>query len=229
MRRLNTKPLVTFSTEHTWLIILISISITVLLLIPMRNLKIEPDVKSLLPKSIKESMTGNTPEQSVDYDTLAIMFSGDNLYTVEGLQLFDKTIEQITKALSAKKVIEPFSQTILEKTGSRLNIVTLSPDGKAPKTEEEVKIFTKRLKESPFVEGLVTSSSKDVLASYFFIHKGKDYIEMMETVHSITDLIGSGFKVTITGTMPYSAEIEQFLTKDFFKLLTHQVQYVLLS
>lgn len=219
MRRLTTKPLVKFSTEHPWMIILFSFLITLAMFIPMKNLKIEPDVKSLLPESIIKSMADNSPEQSVDYDNLAIMFSGKYLFTPEGLQLFDKTVKDIGEALSAEKLVTPFAQTILEKTGGRLKIVPLSPNGRAPETSEEAEIFIKRLKESPFSKGLLTSKNHDVLAAYFFIHKGRDYIEMMKTLRAITDPLQDRVKVTITGTMPFSAEIERFLTKDFFKLL----------
>ncbi len=229
MRRLTTRHLVSFSTDHPWTVIAIFFIMTALMLIPIKNLKIEPDVKSLLPESIKDSMTDNQPEQSVDYDTLAIMFSGDNLFTVSGLKTFENAIEEIGSRLSAGKTVMPFSQTILERKGKRLVIQTLSPGGKAPESEEDLKIFRERLEKSPFVEGLITSKNHDVLAAYLFIHKGVDYIKMMNEVRSITDPLSKSFKITITGTMPFSAEIEKFLTKDFAKLLVLVLITILLS
>ncbi len=229
MQRLNTRPLVTFSTGHPWLIIIISFSITILLLLPIRNLRIEPDVKSLLPPSVQAEMKNNSPEQSTEFDNLAIMISGSDLYTVSSLKLFEQTYTKIAETLPVGKLIDPFSQTMLEKAGSRLKIIKLSPNGKAPETQKDVELFRKRLKASPFTSGLITSSDRDVLVVYFYIHKGQDYRKMMDTIQNIVLPLREIFEVTITGTIPFSAKIEGFLTKDFAKLQVFVLITILIS
>ncbi len=229
MKHLHVKTLVVFSTEHPRIVIFLSLIITLLLLYPMRNLKIEADVMSLLPASVQKELKGANPDQSPDYDRLAIMVSGKNLYTVEALQLFEKTFNRIDKALPTGKLINPFSQTILVKTGARLMPVTLSPGGKAPATLEDVKIFRERLKEDPFAKGFISSQKRDVLLTFFLVRKGMDYIKMMKIVHSLTEPLKKSLNVTITGTIPFSAETEWFLTRDFAKLLVLVIITILIS
>ncbi len=229
MKQLHLKHLVEFSTEHPRIVIFLSLTITLLLLYPMRNLKIEADVMSLLPASVQSELKGVNPGESPDYDRLAIMVSGKNLFTVEGLQLFQKTFNKIDKALPTGKLVNPFSQTILIKTGSRLMPVPLSPGGKAPATLEEVKIFKERLHKDPFAQGFISSHKRDVLLTFFLVRKGMDYIKMMDIIHSLTDPLKKSLHVTITGTIPFSAETERFLTRDFVKLLVLVIITILIS
>lgn len=174
-------------------------------------------------------MKNNSPEQSTEFDNLAIMISGKDLYTVSSLKLFEQTYTKIAETLPVGKLIDPFSQTMLEKAGSRLKIIKLSPNGKAPETQKDVELFRKRLKASPFTSGLITSSDRDVLVVYFYIHKGQDYRKMMDTIQNIVLPLREIFEVTITGTIPFSAKIEGFLTKDFAKLQVFVLITILIS
>ncbi len=229
MKRLHTKPLVTFSTMHPWVVIIISVGITLFLLYPIHRLKIEADIMSLLPASVRSELKKMTPEQSTNYDRIAVMISGKDLYTVRSLQLFEKTFTEMKKALPVAKIISPFSQTILTKTGSRLLPVFLSPGGRAPKTAEAVQIFKNRLQKDPFATGYISSQKRDVLLAFFLVHKGVDYIKMMNTVHTILAPLKKVVHVTVTGTAPFSAETERFLTRDFAKLLLFVMITILFS
>lgn len=223
------KPLVLFSIRRPWLVIIISLTLTLLFLFPMSNLKIEPDVMSLLPASVQQELEGNSPEQSTDFDSIAIMISGHDVFIPRNLLLFEATYKKIRDSISAEKVLEPFSQTLLQKSGTRLNPVTLSPTGSAPKTEEEAAVFKERLKEDPFVTSLLTSKNRDVLIVYFFVRKGMDYLKMMDKVNKLLVPLKQNLTVTVTGTAPFSAETERFLTKDFNKLLILVIAVILLS
>ena len=229
MKDFTLKPLVTFSTRHPWLVIILSFSITLLFLYPMRNLKIEPDVMSLLPASVQEELKGNQPEQSTDFDRIAVMISGPGVFTYQHLKLFESTYKKIQTSIGAEKIIEPFSQTLLLKSGSRLMPATLSPTGKAPVNPEEAAVFKKRLTEDPFATGLITSENRDVLLVYFLVRKGMDYLDMMDRVTELLRPLKEEVTVTVTGTAPFSAETERFLTKDFIKLLILVIAVILLS
>jgi len=229
MRSLKMKRVVEFSTKHPWIIIFFCLTVTLLLLYPIRKLKIEPDVMTLLPQSVQKELKGKNPELSINYDRLVLMISGKNLYSVNTLQLFQTTFLDIQKHLPVGKLINPFSQTILVKSGSRLLPVTLSPTGKAPETKKEAGIFKDRLMKDPFARGFITSSNRDVLVVYFFIKKGMDYIKMIDKINTIAEPLGKEVKVTVTGTASFSAETERFLTKDFDKLLLFVIATILLS
>ena len=126
MSRFSTQPIVRFSVDHPWIIIAISLIITVALAIPIQKLQIEPDVESLLPE---ELMPGPDDEHGKTeiYDKLLIMVSGENLFTVESLQQFQTTYRELQAVLQVVEIIDPFSQTTLQKPGSRLTSVPLSP------------------------------------------------------------------------------------------------------
>ena len=156
MLKVSTLPIVRFSVEHPWIIIAASLIITVTLALPLQRLQIEPDVESLLPDELMVEEGGQQIETK-GYDKLLIMVSGDNLFTLKALQNFQSTYRKLQSSLPVKTIIDPFSQTSLEKEGSRLTAVTLAPDGIAPESENDLKIFRKRLTESRFAPGLISS------------------------------------------------------------------------
>ncbi len=221
MRKFNTQPIIKFSVKYPWLVIIISFLITLIFVLPLSHIQIEPDVESLLPK--------NLASNTVKYDKLLIMVSGDNLFTLEGLQLVQAANNELQQILPVKKIIDPFSYKTLEKTGSRLMAVPLSPENAAPKTKETLKVFTERLKKSRFASGVVSSKDKQSLVTILLIDKCKDYRKTMASINEILEPLKSELNVVVTGSIPFSAETEMFLTDGFSKLLILVLVTILLS
>ncbi|MCF6336053.1 MAG: hypothetical protein L3J12_09955, partial [Spirochaetales bacterium] len=228
MLKISTKPIVKFSVEHPWIIIVVSVIISILMLFPMRNLEIEPDVESLLPNDTVENADQNNQDLII-YDKLLIMVNGENLFTVDGLNEFQSAYRNLESVLPVEKIVDPFSQTILEKVGSRLSAVPLAPGGIAPKTEEDLKIFLERLNKSRFAKGLVSSEDRDSLVVFLAITKNNHYEEKMDQINSTLASLKTRMNVIITGSIPFSAETEKFLTEGFSKLLLFVLATILLS
>jgi len=221
MHKINTLPIIKFSVKYPKIVIILSLLITLIFVLPLSHIQIEPDVESLLP----ESLTSNT----VKYDKLLIMVSGDNLFTLEGLQLVQTTNKELQQTLPVKQIIDPFSFKTLEKTGSRLMAVSLAPGNVAPETKEDLEIFRDRLSNTRFASGIVSSIDKQSLVSILLIDKTEDYKKTMESIDKILIPLRNKLNVVITGSIPFSAETEMFLTEGFSKLLILVLVTILLS
>ena len=226
MRKISTRPLVEFSVRHPWIIIGISLIITIAFALPLNKLQIESDVETLLPD---EFTSGTSSEQTAAYDKLIIMVSGKNLFTVEALLDFQNSYKELQSSLPVHEIIDPFSFTTLQKVGSRLTAVPISPGGKAPVNEKDLGVFIKRLNESNFTSGLLTSKAKDTLVVILLLEKTNKYKESTEIINSIVDPLRTNLDVVVTGTLPFSAETEIFLTEGFSKLLLFVIATILTS
>jgi len=230
MKRLQPTQMVRFSVEHPWIVILFAVLITALSVIPITHLQMEPDVESLLPGEIEEKEATETPEYSADYDRMAILVKGDELFTVAGLQQFSLLIESLGNEMGADKIIDPFSMITIEKAGSRLRPLTMAKGGKSPGSPEDLADFIKRLDADPFSRGLISSQDGKALAAYFLIPKGRPYLEQNTVVQKIiADAETDGLKIIVTGSIPFSAETERYLTRDAFRLMALVIVTILLS
>ncbi len=229
MNRLQPAFLVRFSVEHPWTVILIAVLITTLAVFPIAQLSVEPDVESLLPRDSDETEESQDPEYSADFDRLAILAEGKDLLTLEGLNRFSDLVSSLNEELEAEKVIDPFSMITLEQAGSRIRAVTMSSGGISPKTPEDLASFIRRLDNDPFSRGLVASRSGKALAAYFLIPKGRPYLEQDMAIRSITEMFKDSMEITVTGSIPFSAETERYLTRDALRLMALVVLTILFS
>ena len=223
MNRLKPVLLVRFSVEHPWVVILTAVLITVLAVIPVTRLKVEPDVESLLLRDTE------TQIYSTDFDRLALLVKGDGLFTQTGLNQFSDLILRLGEELEAEEIIDPFGMITMERVGSRLRPVTMSTGGITPETPEDLADFIRRLDDDPFSRGLITSQDGRGLVAYFLVPKGRPYLEQDDAIREVTVSYGEQLEVTLTGTITFSAEIERYLTRDFLLLMALLVVTILLS
>ncbi|RKX97245.1 MAG: hypothetical protein DRZ90_06870 [Spirochaetes bacterium] len=229
MNRLKPAFLVRFSVEHPWTIILVAVLISTLAIFPITQLKIEPDVESLLPRDSSENEESEDLEYSADFDRLAVLVEGKDLFTLEGLDRFSDLVSRLKEELEAEKVIDPFSMITLEQAGSRIRAITMSAGGRAPKTPEDLAAFIRRLDNDPFSRGLVSSRDGKALTAYLLIPKGRPYLEQDKVIRSITETFKDSMKITVTGSIPFSAETERYLTRDALRLMALVAATILFS
>ncbi len=223
MNRLKPVILVRFSVEHPWVVIMIAALITALAIIPATRLKVEPDVESLLLRDTE------TQIYSTDFDRLAVLVKGDDLFTQSGLSQFSDLILRLGEELETEEILDPFSMITMERAGSRLRPVTMSTGGIMPETPEDLVDFIRRLDDDPFSRGLITSQDGKGLVAYFLVPKGRPYLEQDTAIREIAGSYGEQLEVTVTGTITFSAEIERYLTRDLLLLMALLVVTILLS
>lgn len=207
------------SVQKPKTLIALVLCITLFFVFQMRNLETQSDVEGLLPDGLVEE----------SYDTLAVLIKGDQLFTLEGLALFQKCINELERELSAVRVIEPFSHITLSRSGRRLVPVPFSPGGIAPLNDKELEIFLGHLESDPFAVGLLTSKDIDALTAYLFIPKGASYLESEEIIAEVLAPLEDDFELVLTGTIPFSARTESYLSRSFPKLMIMVVLTILLS
>lgn len=219
---LSTRPLVKFSVEHPWLIIFLALVITLIFAIPLGNLNVVADIDALLQKDIDD--LANEP----GLDAMFIMAKGKNLYTIESLQLLEKTCRTLEETIPIAETVSPFSFVTLGNL-NRLSPMPLAPEGRAPRTQEELDIFIQRLNASRFGPGIITSEDRDTLVFFFLVEKGRSYMAMMDEVEDILEPLRESLDVSATGTTALSAETERFLMEGFTELLSLVILTILIS
>ncbi len=229
MKRLQPTFLVRFSVEHPWIVILTAALITALSIIPITSLRVEADVETLLPRTSAEEELEDKPVSLTDYDRLAILARSNDLFTLEGLEQFSTLIEDLGEDLGAEEVIVPFDMITLESAGSRLRPTTMATGGKVPKNAQELADFTRRLDADPFSRGLISSRDGKGLTAYLLIPKGRPYLEQNAIIDNFTASAKDGLEFTVTGSTPFSAETERYLTRDFFRLMAFVIITILVS
>ncbi|HAK44541.1 MAG TPA: hypothetical protein DCO79_01285, partial [Spirochaeta sp.] len=199
-------------------------------MIPVTNLSIQADVETLLPEDIEEfeqNVSGTGEDET--FDKLLVLVEGDELFTVDNLQLLEKTFLELDDLLPVVETASPFSNLSLEKSGARLVAVPLSPNSVAPVDEKTLQVFKNRIKNSRFAPGFVCSIDRSALAFYLIVEKTDSYVDQIKSIEEVLKPLREVLDVTITGTSPFSAETELFLTTGFPKLLVFVLITILLS
>lgn len=226
MHQVRTRGLVRFSVDHPWLIIIAAVLVSVVSVFQLTRLTIEPDVESLLPGREDSS---ESPSYSGEFDRLAVLVRGDDLFTLAGLERFDAMINELASGTGAADVVTPFNTVTLDREAGRLSPVLMADGGRVPRSGEELQRFRRRLEADPFAAGLTATGDGSGLVAYLLVPKGESYLELDGRIRDITDAYRSDFAVNLTGSIPFSAETERYLTRDASRLMALVVLTILLS
>ncbi|MCG8454155.1 MAG: MMPL family transporter [Spirochaetales bacterium] len=186
------------------------------------QLEIEPDVERLLPSS--QSL--DSVAYSSNYDRLALYVDAQNVETLQGVQRFSQLIEQLRSVLDAEVVMSPFSTATLLRKDGRLAVETMAPQGIVPQNPEDLKIFWNQLSQNPFSPGLFQSRNGEGLAASFLIPKAHDYLQTQALIEHVLDDFDD-LAPLVTGSIPFSAETQKYLTHDASLLLTLAILTIL--
>ena len=173
-----------------------------------------------------EKKTAVIPPQSdpkPDYgyypDGYVILFTSDVLYTPEVMNTIDKVMDQISSLDFVGSCLSPFDYVTVEKTGSRLSVVPISPvkDGEEW-TEEDVGTFQRRLMNDMVAKNyLYSEDGQTIMIYYRTLHLTREWIDLLD---AIVDPLRDYGRVCLNGGGLITDRVTYYINKDLTLLLS---------
>ncbi len=221
--------LIEFSERHRYVIIVITVLITLILGYFATKIQMEPSVRDLLPKNAKvvrltEKYGG---ELSVtDYLLLAFEIKGD--FTLAKAKELYSVIRRIESYPKVHKSLNPFDIITFSRNGVQLKIITMAPDGKVPETEKSFREFKTKLFTDDIARNLVVSGDRTTLAAIFPVDSDVDYNRLLSNVRRDLKSLQKDFNTYIGGQFPIDETTNKYLTTDVPRFLVLAILVILL-
>lgn len=220
--------IVQFTIDRSLFIIIGTVLVTVFFGFFMLRVKINPEVEGLLPESTQiEDMIQKFGISERMGEYMIITFSDENVFSIEKLQKLETVISRLSDMKEIASIIEPFSFVTFQKDGKRLKVSTMSPDGRAPKTEKELELFQSRITQDPFAERLIISEDHDTLTVLFPLTEIADYEGFMNEVDSALENAEGTYEIHMAGYPLLFNRIKVYLVRDLSRLLAFSLILIL--
>ncbi len=194
--------------------------------LPDDFVKFTPEAYGYAPRPESEKLTVNIPESLLDgtqfsryNDGFVIIFSSALLYTPEVLNLISDVMEELDSLDIIGPCLSPFDFVTVEKRGSRLAVIPISPisDGEEW-TEESAAIFKERLLSDDMARNYLYSEDGNTIMIYY---RTASYNQKQQDVlNAIIDPLRDYGKVAINGGSTIINRVTYYIFKDLSILLS---------
>jgi hydrophobe/amphiphile efflux-3 (HAE3) family protein len=191
------------------------------------KLEIDSDVTNLLPRNLKILQLTEQYGKSKDAGEMLVAVEGPDLFSVERLQAFEQAIRRIEQHEQVLGSIHPFNMVTFERDGKRLKLVPLGAKGRAPRTEEELQSFRRRLTDNPLASNLILSRDGQALAAVFPIKRADDYATLITLAEDAVRPLRAQCRVFLTGTPVIMQTTKDALLQDVPKFLAMSALVIL--
>lgn len=222
--------IITFSIRHAVAVVCASVALSAFFAYFAANIKMSPDVETLLPEKdeigrlMKEYGGG---ELVGEFLVLAV--KGEDLFEIPTLSAFNEMLDRVGAIALIQPGITPFNMLVLERAGKQVKLVPLSPNGKAPRSAEQLRLFEERIRSSPIARNLVISADGTVLVAIFTCEKTYDYAGLMDDVRAATSEYDGQLDLIVSGSVPFLERTGMYLSRDLTTLLGFAALIILLS
>ncbi|MBN2551646.1 MAG: MMPL family transporter [Spirochaetales bacterium] len=215
-------PILSFSTTHAPLAVILTLAATAVLGYFATRVRINSDFGGLLPADAEvnrliETYGGQAPHNEL----LVVAIQGPKLYCPETLETFSAVIDRIGALPGFSGVLSPFNLLSFRRSeAGRLEIGPLAEGGQAPENEEQLARFRERLSANRFARNLVVSPDGSLLAAFFQKPEQGGNVAIMEDVRTITAVLQQpGLSVHISGSIPLAERTNHYISRDILRLI----------
>jgi predicted RND superfamily exporter protein len=214
-------------------VILATALVTLLLGWLASRLRVNPDVESLVPENAAVRQLMNRYRQgglSGEYLVVAISesASGSGLFHLEGLAAYGEALARLEALPELEPGITPFNLISFERKDSRLAAVPAAVERRAPRSDEELATFRRRLAATPYAANLVVSRDLTVLAAYFPAARIRDFAALMRQVREITSPLERHYRCYLSGSIPFVDRTGVYLSRDLAVLFAAAAALILI-
>ncbi len=219
--------LASFSVRRSWIVILIAGLLSVFLGFHALHIQVDADIFNMIPRNTK--VIADIDRFSKNHDTGQILISVQrrNLFDLRALQAFDAVIHELEADESVLGSINPFDFLTFKREGRRLHPVTAAPEGRAPRTEAELREFKDLLLSDPLARNMVLSNDGRALCAIFPVELQEDYSGVLDTVEALRTTLEQHYTVHITGAPIFLHKTKTALLADVPKFLVFSVIVIL--
>ncbi|MEZ5000192.1 MAG: MMPL family transporter [Bacteroidales bacterium] len=187
--------------KHRYLIIIISIVVTIGGLLLMPGMKTDPDIRNYIPHDMESRINTDLIEKEFGVqDMIMILFRDSVIITEENLLRIKKIDREISRLSSVEKTISLFNtKHIYSQDGA----MVVDPAVKRiPSSREETEKLRQELSENPLAMKLVVSSDFTTAAIAATIDKSEPEEKTLARIDSII-AANPGRAEVFTGGLPY--------------------------
>ena len=183
----------------------------------------ETDVAEITPEEESTpSATSINPDGSVDYPyttNYLVMVESDNLFTAENLNLIDDCLSNLSARRELSVPMSALDFITLEKIGSRLGIVPMSPKTGDSWTDEEAATLEERIKNDPILKYYILGGDGNSIL-YSFSVSSVGATQLAEFDELLQPLKDAGLSVYTNGGSVINAKVFEYLNKDLKVLVS---------
>jgi uncharacterized protein len=211
-----------WSGTHAVLILIIIALLTLFLGYFAAGVSLDSNIQNLVPEddAVKEILKQHGFEDGAYRTLLVAIEAGEKeIFDIEGLQLFERTIQKIQEIDGVGDSINPFNSISFKRDGSRLAVTTAGPDGRAPESELELEEYIKSFTKDLTLAGIVRSEDSSLLSVLFYCEEIEDSQEFMHQLNAIIEPLKESYTVYTSGDFVFTARTEEYMTKDLSVLV----------
>ena len=219
-----------FVRRHSLAMIVATVLITALCAASLLNIRVDPDVESLLSEVDKVTGAAREPGgEEVNQNFFVLAVEADDPFSLEGLAVLSQALDSIAELPQMQPGITPFNLVGFTSGSSRVGLQTLSRGGKAPESAAELEEFRRNLLETPSARNLVISGDGTTLISFFPVQKADNYTRLMNRIERIIAPLRPHYRTHMTGSIPFMKTTESYLSKDLSRLLLFAALVILVT
>ncbi|KKK65254.1 hypothetical protein LCGC14_2976000, partial [marine sediment metagenome] len=211
--------LVDFSQKHPLAIILLITLITVGLGISALNIQIDPDLTDLLPRQAEVMRLVEEYGEEVQHGSLVLTVESEDLFNLDKLAVFARTITRIEKLPHVIGSISPFNLITFEKEGKKLKLTPMGRNRKPPQNNDELASFQERILINPLTRNLIIAEDKSTLAAIFSLELLDDYSGLLTSIETIIKDLQPHFNVRLVGRPVITETTKRLLNRDVPRIL----------
>ncbi|MEA4859820.1 MAG: efflux RND transporter permease subunit [Sphaerochaeta sp.] len=215
--------LISWVLRHTKIVLFLIFAGTLAALTMLPSLELNSEYINLLPpkeehKLLKQEVLNVSGSNPGD---LYCLLEGDTVFTAKTLNAVQQVLDELSSLEEVKKPLSPFAFITVQKKGTRLSTLPLSPvqEGNIW-TEEDARVFKQRLQADEIAKGLLSTEDGDALLFQVALkEKRTDQAEVHRKIQDIVNSLSSYAEVSLIGTPLFEDRVLFYLSHDLNRLL----------
>ena len=204
-----------------------AVLITATLGVAAAGIHYDPSIVDLLPR---QPGSGPLPELQPavgESEHLILMVESAELFTLEGLNALQASIDTIASLPEVIGALTPFNLITFREEGGRIRIGTLSPGGRAPTTDAALAEFERSIRAEPMARNLVLAGDFSALGTVFFVRPMEDHRKLIAAVERATSALELRYAVHLAGRVTVIEAVRRNLIRDVPRFLLPGVGIIL--
>ncbi len=213
-----------FVLRHNFLVLLAILTLTIASLFLLPSLSFNSEYINLLPPKPEHAVlceqvlgiTSNTPGD------LYCLFEGEHIFEKDALIELSRTLDKLDELSSLKAPLSPFSFVTVQKKGTRLATLPLSPVKKGESwTDADALEFKRRLQADDIASGLLsTKEGNAILFQISLQEKRNDQAAIHQQIEALLHPLSAYGQVSFVGTPLFEDRVLFYLSNDLQILLS---------
>ena len=212
--------LLEFCERRSYVVLSTVAAVTIVFAVFALRIEIDPEVLRLLPQDAEvTAKIERNAGKAKDINYLLILLSASDPFTLEGLRAMDEATRTLDSLEPTTGTISPLNLVTFEHGASGPVFRTLSDNGLAPATAEELREYRQRVLSDPIARELVVSDDGKSLALIVAVTIQESYRDFLADVSAVVSDLEQYYTVRLAGWIPLHETTRRYIVHDPPKLV----------